>query len=69
MESTANNPLLLVPPYSPATRRLHDSITNEILQYKQEQEDRAQDNFTDSNTLLTHTKTNKKKRSPKLTRS
>ncbi len=69
MESTANNPLLLVSPYNPATRTLHDSITNEILQYKQEQEDRAQDNFTDSNTLLTNTKINKKKRSPKLTRS
>ena len=69
MESTTNTPVGWLPLCLPATRTLHDIITNEILTYRQEQEDRAQDNFVDSNDLSTHTVSNEKRRSPKLSKA
>lgn len=71
MESTTNTVGGLAPNYLPATREIHDTITWEILLYKQEQEDRAQDNFDDAKRLSDKTdrKVTRKRRSPELTKS
>lgn len=71
MESTTNTAVGWHPNYLPATREIHDTITWEILLYKQEQEDRAQDNFDDSKRLSDKTdrKVTRKRRSPELTKS
>ncbi|GEM_PF-3266821 len=68
MESTEIKPVGTVAPYLPATRKLHDVITKEILKYRQEQEDHGRDDFTEQAALSSSIAPNKKRRSPSLTR-
>ena len=68
MESTVEKAVGGGAPYLPATRKLHDVITKEILKYRQEQEEHGRDSFTDSKNLRKKLVNNKKLRSPGLTR-